>query len=263
MSRTFLPGVVVMATLSSIFGAVGALAAPVADTYFGGTVSGYGDVVGHASIFDVHAFDARRAGTRLHVRIDTNFAGDAGVYPGLTNTAAGGRFGIGYGDVFLGPEWTPFGPAPYLADNHATGTHWTYGFSLDNRWSATGGSGRLYRLRGATNNENALLSEDFLSGGIYRRGQVIAVDRASSTVEMVGTGTWSVDGPNSRLLFDFDLAGTSLANDDSLALHWAMTCGNDVIEGVAQVPTPVTAPLLALGLLAGLFGRNVRGRKAA
>ena len=259
MNRTFLPGAVAIATLSSLLGAACAHAAPVADTYVGGTVSGYGDIVGHASIFDVHGFDAARAGTRLHVQVDTNFAGDAGVYPGLTNTAAGGGFGIGYGDVFLGPEWTPFGPAPYLDDNHATGTRWTYAFSLDNRWSSTGGTGRLYRLDGSTNDENALLSDDFLSGGIYRRGQVVAVDRASSTVEMVGTGTWSVDGPNSRLLFDFDLAGTSLANDGSLALHWAMTCGNDVVEGVAQVPTPLTAPLLALGLLAGLRRRRARG----
>ncbi len=255
VNRTFLGRAAAAAAFVSIVIASSASAAPVSDAYFGGTVSGYGDVVGHASIFDVHRFEAARAGTRLHVQIDTNFAGNAGVYASLTATVAGGRNGIGYGDLFLAGDWAPFGPAPYTSDDHATGTHWTYAFSLDNRWSSTGGSGVLYRLDGATNNANVLLSNDFLSGGIYRRGQVVAVDRMSRTVEAVGAGTWSVDGPNSKLLFDFDLAGSSLANDSTLALHWGMTCGNDVIEGVANVPTPAVAPMLALGLLAGLRRR--------
>lgn len=233
-----------------------ACAAPVFDTYMGGNAAGFGDIVGQASIFDVRSFDAQRTGTRLQVVIDTAFAGNAGVYPSLTATASSAGRGIGYGDLFLAGDWMPFGPAPYTGDNHITGTHWTYAFSLDDRWSATGGSGRLYRLNGATNNANTLLSNDFISRGGYRRGQVVAVDRASSTVEQVGTGHWSVDGGNDRLQFNFDLAGTALADDDTLALHWDMSCGNDVIEGVAHVPAPAAAPLLALGALLGLLRRR-------
>ena len=58
------------------------------------------------------------------------------------------------------------------------------------------------------------------------------------------------------VLFDFDLAGTALLNDDTLALHWGMSCGNDVIEGVATVPAPGVLGLLSLGLLAAAFVRR-------
>ena len=236
---------------------IAAQAAPIADAYVGGNEHGYGDVIGD-SRFQVTSFEMTRSGSNLHVVINTNFAGygDDALFAAYTRTSASARRGIGYGDVFLSNDWTPFGAAPYSLDDHAHGTKWTYGFALDNRWSATGGAGRLYALNGATNDSNTLLSNDFLSGATFRDGQVIAVDQAARSVAGLGAGTWTVDSANQRLLFDFDIAGTSLLHDDTLALHWGMTCGNDVIEGLATVPAPGALGLLGLGLLAAPFLRR-------
>jgi hypothetical protein len=69
------------------------------------------------------------------------------------------------------------------------------------------------------------------------------------------TATWSVDTRNNIVSFSFDATGTNLlgADQDLLALHWAMHCGNDTIEGYVNTPTQVSEPgtiaLLGLGLL--------------
>ena len=128
----------------------GAAAYPIDDTYYGGTDHGYGDIIG-GPLFDVQGASITRSGSQLSVNIFTNFAGHADefLFPQYTNRAAsklnGVSMGIGYGDLFLASAWTPFGNDAYhLHDNHATGTHWTYGFSIDgNRWTDTGGSGTL------------------------------------------------------------------------------------------------------------------------
>ena len=246
MNRTF----VTTAFVAALGMQIAAQATPVADTYVGGNEHGYGDVIGD-SRFQVSSFEMSRSGTNLHVVINTQFAGygDDALFAAYTRTTASARRGIGYGDVLLSNSWTPYGDAPYKADDHLHGTLWTYGFSLDNRWSATGGAGRLFALNGATNDSNTLLSNDFLSGATFRDGQVIAVDTAAHTVAGKGAGTWTVDSVNHRLLFDFDISGTSLQSDDTLALHWGMTCGNDVIEGLAAVPEPGTLALLAVAML--------------
>lgn len=236
-----------------------AMAYPINDTYYGGNDHGYGDIIGGA-VFDVQGARIKRSGTQVTVDIYTNFAGHADefLFPQFTNRAAsklnGRAMGIGYGDLFLASSWKPFGnDAHHLADNNVTGTHWTYGFSIDgNRWTDAGGTGTLYALTGASNDANALLSNDFLSGAIFRDGQEVGVDRASSTVQAVGHGLWSVDSTagNRHLRFVFDIANTALAHSDTLALHWGMSCANDVIEGQQYVPEPTTLALLLPGLLA-------------
>ena len=236
-----------------------AAAYPINDTYYGGNDHGYGDIIGGAQ-FDVLGASVARSGTQLTVNIYTNFAGHADemLYPQFTNRAAsklnGVSMGIAYGDLFLASKWTPFGnDAHHVHDNNVNGTHWTYGFSIDgDRWTDAGGSGTLYALSGATNDANALLSNDFLSGAIFRDGQEIGVDRASRTVQAVGHGRWSVDTTpgNQHLSFVFDIANTALADSDTIALHWAMSCGNDTIEGERFVPEPTTLALLLPGLFA-------------
>lgn len=253
-----------IATLLGAFAlANGAAAFPINDTYYGGNDHHYGDIIG-GPVFDVQGARIKRDGTMVTVKIFTSLAGHADefLYPQLTNRAAsklnGRAMGIGYGDLFLATEWTPFGNDPHhLQDNNLTGTHWTYGFSIDgDRWTDAGGSGTFYALTGATNDANALLSSDFLSGGVFRDGQEVGIDRASPTVVALGKGSWSVNttAGNRHLSFNFDVAGSELALSPNIALHWAMSCANDTIEGVQFVPEPGTLALMLPALL--VFGRR-------
>ncbi|MBS02608.1 MAG: hypothetical protein CMQ24_07875 [Gammaproteobacteria bacterium] len=68
--------------------------------------------------------------------------------------------------------------------------------------------------------------------------------------------------------FQFDTTGTTLAGSGTVALHWAMTCGNDTIEGqvtgvnitTTAVPEPTSLFFASLGLLllAGARRKGVR-----
>ena len=230
------------------------------DTYWGGNTHGWGDRIG-GPVFEVQGANVLRQGSTLLVDIFTSFAGhaDEKQFASLTNTAPsklnGKSMGIGYGDLFLGTAWTPFGSDPHHPlDKAENGTHWSYGFALGaDRWTDNGGTGFLYALNGATNAANAFLSDDMLSGGTIRNGQEIVVKTASRTVTKLASdsGTWSVDQtPNLRHLhFAIDVAGTDLATSREIALHWAMSCGNDTIEGIHDVPEPGSMAL-ALAALA-------------
>lgn len=253
----------IIAVVVLFFGFVGiSWAGMIIDEYWGADDHNWEDVIGNPDYFNIESANVSRIGNQLHVDIFTNFAGrgDDGLFTGLT----GGK-GIGYGDLFLSVEWNPIGDSSdqYISDNHSNGTNWTYGFALDNRWwDGTGiGAGTLYSLTG-TNAQDALLSQDFLTGGTYRGGQEVAVNTTSTTTVVGNSGTWSIDETNKKISFWIDATGTALASSDGVALHWGMTCANDTIEGYASVPEPTTLALLGAGLLAIPFARR-RKRKAA
>lgn len=234
----------------------------ISDAYIGGNSHGYGDVIGYTSLFDVKSAEVSLSGSKLTVSISTNFAGrgDDGLYAAYT----AGRKGIGYGDLFLSSAWTPHSPT--TQDNYATGTLWTYGFALDNRWMSEGagtstGGGTLYALGSGSNAADALLSDHYMTGAIYRNGQEVAVNRQSAGVRAVGSGSWTIDALNRLVSFDIDLAGTGLLSGSELAFHWGMTCGNDVIEGSVAVPEPPALALLMLGLGGVLAARGLGRRK--
>jgi len=231
------------------------------DRYWGGEEHGRGDVIGRDARFGIDSMEVERIGDILSVSINTNFAGRSGIFPSLTNTSYSNRRGISYGDLFLNETWDPNNDAHhYSTDNYLTGTAWSYAFSLDDRWSNTGGNGTLYSLTG--DDSDTLLSEDFLSSGTFRNGQEIAVDTSTKTAnDTYGNGRWNIvadtDNTVGKVNFLIDLTGTSLANSETIALHWGMSCGNDTIEGLYTVPEPSVLALLALGLV----GVGVSARK--
>jgi len=213
------------------------------DNYIGG--SNPRDVIGSDSVFNTHGLNASISGSILTVDIFTNFAGkaDEGHFSGLTQTAASGwGNGIGYGDLFL---------ASSTSDGE-----WEYGFSLDNRWSETGGTGSLFLLNGS----NFLYSDDFISSGGYRNGHEVAVDTDAAGVDQVGTGSWSVNDSEGIVSFAIALEGTGLPyGNGQLRLGWGMTCANDVIQGTVEthdVPEPGALGLVGLGLLGTVIGRR-------
>ena len=229
--------------------------------------------------FEIRGYEASRSGNILTFDIYTYFAGlgDDGVYngsgsnnPDLTNDPEG----IGYGDFFLSDVWTPNTvTANYSSDNASSTptTTWKFGFAVDDRWKSTvadgttSGDGILYKLNSGDNTIDTLLSEDFMSSGIYRTGQEVAVKTTggSDLTEInnslnSGSG-WSItDSSTDPLLkkvsFSIDLNGTGLEGSDTFAFHWAMTCANDTIEDLvllpaAVVPVPASVWLMGSGLL--------------
>lgn len=233
--------------------AVQAQAATIIDSYIGANDHGYGDVIGNVNNFQINYLDATLNGTVLTVSVNTTFAGkgDNGLFSGLTT----GGTGIGYGDLFLSSNWTPNGDGSqnYINDDASNGTVWTYGYSLDDRWMAetAAGTGALYSLGSGDNATDIQMADDFLTGGYFRNGQAVAVDRNSLGVTaLANTGSWSITGTS--VDFVIDLAGTDLLNGSEIALRWEFTCANDVIEGaipVSAVPVPAAAWLFGSGLI--------------
>jgi len=248
-----------------------ASAVNIADDYWGNTplvcdpAASACDVVGEPNDFDISSMDVSLSGDYLTVTINTNFSG-----------AKNGTLDAYFGDLFLASAWTPDETdANYAADDNVTGTKWTYGFALDNRNVTSGlvsgttvngittGDGDLYALTGSSNDANAYLSDDFFDAG-YREGQEAVVDVGSlATVDgpasPIGAGTWET--ATGYITFVIDVSGTTLSMADGIALHWAMTCANDVIEGF--VPAPGVLLLMAMGLFGVGASSKLRKRKLA
>jgi hypothetical protein len=250
MKKIFTVACAVWALLAMPGAQAGGISDSGAGAYWGADGHGKTDVIGD-STYDISGATITRIANVLTITIATNFAGHAGAEEALV-----GHGGIGYGDVFLAKAWNPFGSdVNHASDSAINGTLWSYGLSLDKRWSNTGGTFKVYSLGGTTNAASILNSDSFISCGsncLYRNGQATAVDtsgtsKASATAM---SGTWTVLA-DSQLQFKLDLTGSNsdLLNFSSFAMHWGETCQNDVIEGVTSVVSaPGSIPLLALGL---------------
>lgn len=259
---------------AALLGASGTLAAApinVVDNYVGADADStfysgvnYGDVVGDNNSFDISSMDVSQNGSIFDFTVNTAFAGKAGT---LFHSLTQGGTGIGYGDLFLANNWTPEGTAPYVNDDAANGTDWTWGLRLSDRYNDNGGDISLFRLQGS-NPETSIISDELMTGGDWRRGQEVLIDDGTNAansghVSFIGSvGSWT--SSTGQLNINANLSQTDLLNGNTLAFHWGMTCANDVIEGqvdITKVPEPGTIGLVALALV-GIFFMRRRPTKA-
>jgi hypothetical protein len=171
------------------------------------------------------------------------------------------------GDVFISTNgWNPYGTGSHDGDNVTNGEVWEYAVVLgDTASGGETGSGNfsLYAvpqytkgLSGALAAGINLSSKEPLTNAIWRENQEWAFTPKSGTAALA-TGSWSITN-NTLSILGIDWTKMNISGN-SLGLHWTMSCGNDVIEGAAPVPTPEPSTILLL--TCGLLGVSVYARK--
>ena len=253
---------------------------PTAGSYWGATPPSvaYTDVVSNSPTTTSSRFEIKRA----DASVEYTDAGDIFKLNIFTNYDVG-AFGTSYGDLFLTSgvdaytstgRYDPTGTsAHYLGDKLSnTGTKWDYVARLGNQ-SALNTSAYAYGLAG----DNLDITTAYASGytcSNIRCGQ--PVEAASVATGALSTGTFtttsnsggavgSADGLYMLTFIIDDISklaslGSSTTGYD-IAFSWAMTCANDVIQGVMHfapptysgpppgpVPLPAAFPLFAFAL---------------
>ena len=238
---------------------VNAQAVTIVDNYWGGIDTlhpGSQDVLGNPARFDIFSVDVNRVGAggnTLEFVIHTRFAGKAAQVAD-----------IGYGALFLTPAylWSPTGAAPYPTDVFQPGD-WKYAFTMPQLpGSATTGSGNLYLTSLGTVvlsniNGNPISPPNPGNGGIaFREDQPVQYIPGAGQAALA-SGTWTINALGRTITLDIVDNNFLGAN---FALSWAMTCANDVIQGVVgAVPEPGTWVMMIVGF--GFIGIAMRRRK--
>lgn len=158
-------------------------------------------------------------------------------------------------------------------NSYTAGTNkWEYAFDLgfdlnDSTKNSTSNynnkTGNLRQLdtRGDVTSSSSYYHQGVNTASQLKGGRSWQIVDAKSSSQSVGNGNWNTDVGNKLLTMSFDISNTSLMTTDQIALRWAMSCANDIIEVVAKfkpskpgdstsVPEPSTMLLM---LLAG-FG---------
>ncbi|GHE86876.1 PEP-CTERM sorting domain-containing protein [Thalassotalea profundi] len=246
-------------------------ATTIMDNYIGAGYSG--DVYGSKSAYDIDKMEVSRTGNFLTVNIFTAFYNNIG------------DNGIRLGDLFMAAGdsdvWNPTGSTPNNGDRFSnnnwrnnTGTNWEYAFDLGSENGDRMGSSGTGWLRDV--NRNDLVDSDDLHGNSSRKYQGVMMEDGGYSA--YSSASWSVGGKAYRkdgidygaLSFTMDVSGTALATANQIAFRWAMTCANDIIEGLASVapgggggdnittvPEPQTIMLLLLGMAGIAYRRKV------
>lgn len=150
---------------------------------------------------------------------------------------------------------------------------WEYAFDLGGARSSsysdtTVKTGNLRDLSDLTINVNDPQDayEYSLSSTDRNRDWQAIMSNDSVVKNSLDTGTWKTLVSQDLLVMSFDITGTSLADADQIALRWAMTCANDIIEVVADlkdtVVTNVSEPTTVVLMLSALGGLFVKRRKS-
>jgi hypothetical protein len=231
-----------------------------AGTFWGGEYDGQTwktnrDIIGSVADFEVSSIVANTSSTQLSFKIYSQYFDNIGLQPlGFTS-------GIQLGDLFLSS--TGWNPNTYGVhnqyDNYVNGETWEYALVLsDHTGSTTAGNLSLQRIDdiGTIVNSNSIHT-----AGDIRWGQ--EVQYKPGTTGALFNGSWAkgLDSGGDYLLMTIGGTGfDTLGLVDGFGLHWTMSCGNDVIEGMAPVPEPATMLLFGTGL-AALTGLRLRRKK--
>ena len=230
------------------------------DGYHGGTANNpfwlNQDIVGLAEHWDISKMD-------VSINEDGQFV--ISIFSQYFDNV--GRLGVELGDLFMSIDgWNPFGTGPYDNDDASNGEDWEIVAVLDDHGEAAPDSGTSYLGQSGVldlyrvNTANIELSN--LPGHDYRVGQEVQYNPDNQ--QAFTQGRWRIvdiaNDPYDVLQLAFNLGPDFVERFTSFGFHWSMTCGNDVIEGAADVPEPATVALMGMGLL-GMLPRVKRAKK--
>ncbi len=220
------------------------------DNYIGADPSNparYGDdVIGSTDYFDLDGYSIGFAGGNAVVNIYGNYFDNVGKYKSKL------------GDLFISTDGYNNAVIPTEEDYYYNGERWEYAVHLNGNTGsgASGDTAGVYAITDGRDDSNdsthgdIILSDFYFAGNDYRTGQEVTIDVDGLT--SLSTGSWTIIDAD-YLQISFSLANIGWDGDPAnFAIHWSMTCANDVVEGPA-VPEPTTMLLFGVGLI-GLAG---------
>lgn len=279
--------------LSSVSASAGNIpATTIIDNYIGAGYAGdvkNGDTNDNTnnttSKYNINSLTVTRVDELLTVVIDTNFVGH--------NTGH-----IDFGDLFMSTNVSasdaPWKPSSGSDTFH--NTDWNYAYTIRD-WERQDGSqpeswvdrnnensGRGQLVSGFTNSDlsysnstsnrhNQVVSLNSSTWGGDYQSSSYSYDKVyyngSGHNPTAGTGYSDWTAGNNKLTFSFDVAGTALATANQIAFRWAMSCANDIIEGLVSikdkpgspgtsVPEPQTILLMLLGMAGIAYRRKTQ-----
>jgi hypothetical protein len=225
------------------------------DTYWGGQPTNpvYKDVVGSFDTFDLSHVETTVSGASVTINIYGNYFDNILSGEDLFKTTMGDLFisvdGLAYNDVEADTLDDYFqSPTSYTTWEYAVrlGTYYNMNGVLDDEAVQFG------TVHAITENDVVLTTPNGYTN--YRANQEWQIDPES---RIVGGATWYIgstgDGPNSNFLSiiieDF---GNIIGLPTDSAIHWTMSCGNDVVE-TPIVPEPSTIGILGAAGMAVLL----------